>query len=565
MKTLNPKQVDDDKPLLMLYGMEPSSVSVESAGNGVGLGIYNSSDYTKVIENYRALFCRRCYTYNCNNHPINQPLPTIRVDPSPPFACPFPGLELPTDFIRNEKKPGRSLSQIASESSAAPGALCSDPLASLSGAGSQPLKKSKQQVAHKKQLCTNDLELQKFLYSRKPLPPSVVESVPLKMYAGLLKNEAGEKGSGVPLTDVEKTLITKLYSIYGAGIARSVSSTSSTSSSSVCSGSDPDEDKRAAALKTIARLLGTRSVEEIDEYVQSASLPLEDVQRNMTPKKPVKVSVHDKNKTIREFVPCSHEGPCSKANCWCVQNGSFCEKYCCCGVDCKHKFPGCNCHSGCTSKACPCVAANRSCDPDLCGVCGASVPAALVPRVEAHFDAVRSGSIKVPGLEPHDCKLCVNSVFLHKRSGKRLLMAPSEIHGWGAYIEKSAERHEFITEYLGEIISQDEADRRGKVYDKINQSYLFTMNEDQAVDASRKGNKAKFLNHSTTPNCYTRIVQVNGDHRIGMYADRRIAAGEELSFDYGYLEEIAPIWSKRRRTNQGESSLGGSNSKHQKS
>ncbi|KAH0929693.1 hypothetical protein HID58_015420 [Brassica napus] len=82
-----------------------------------------------------------------------------------------------------------------------------------------------------------------------------------------------------------------------------------------------------------------------------------------------KRSTDKKDQPCRQFNPCNCKTACGK-ECTCLLNGTCCEKYCGCPKSCKNRFRGCHCaKSQCRSRQCPCFAADRECDPDVCRNC----------------------------------------------------------------------------------------------------------------------------------------------------------------------------------------------------
>ncbi|XP_021768738.1 histone-lysine N-methyltransferase EZA1 [Chenopodium quinoa] len=237
----------------------------------------------------------------------------------------------------------------------------------------------------------------------------------------------------------------------------------------------------------------------------------------------------DANKAYKLYTPCSCESVCGK-DCSCISSGNCCEKYCGCPKGCKNRFRGCHCaKSQCRSRQCPCFAANRECDPDVCRNCWVSCGGGELGEPPKRGDGQ-----------------CGNMRLL-LRQQQRILLGRSDVVGWGAFIKNTVNKNDYLGEYTGELISHQEADKRGKIYDRVDSSYLFDLNDHYVLDACRRGDKLKFANHSATPNCYCKILLVGGDHRVGIFAGERIEAMQEIFYDYRYGPDQAPSWFRRSK------------------
>ncbi|KAI4461952.1 set domain protein [Holotrichia oblita] len=128
---------------------------------------------------------------------------------------------------------------------------------------------------------------------------------------------------------------------------------------------------------------------------------------------------------------------------------------------------------------------------------------------------------------------CQNQNF-EKRNYPPLVPYRTEGRGWGLKSLEKLKKGQFVIEYVGEMIDEQEYQRRiKKMHEQKEENYYFlTIDKDRMLDAGPKGNVARFMNHSCQPNCETQKWTVNGDTRVGLFAVVDIPANTELTFNY---------------------------------
>lgn len=75
--------------------------------------------------------------------------------------------------------------------------------------------------------------------------------------------------------------------------------------------------------------------------------------------------------------------------------------------------------------------------------------------------------------------------------------ARSTIHGWGLFALENIPADEMVIEYVGEVIRSLVADERERRYESmgIGSSYLFRLDSESVIDATKRGGVARFINH----------------------------------------------------------------------
>jgi len=137
---------------------------------------------------------------------------------------------------------------------------------------------------------------------------------------------------------------------------------------------------------------------------------------------------------------------------------------------------------------------------------------------------------------------CRNRVVQKGRSVKLAIYRTDNGCGWGVKALEKIKEGSFVVQYVGEVITSEEAESRGKKYDADGRTYLFDLDFNlgdeniYTVDAAFFGNLSHFINHSCDPNLSIFNVYINcldpNLPQLCLFARRDIEKGEQLTFDY---------------------------------
>ncbi|XP_068660012.1 histone-lysine N-methyltransferase ASHH3-like [Aristolochia californica] len=142
-------------------------------------------------------------------------------------------------------------------------------------------------------------------------------------------------------------------------------------------------------------------------------------------------------------------------------------------------------------------------------------------------------------LTPHWKKaMDIEMEALIDRGTWELCDLPTEKCGYGLVADEDIKLGEFVIEYVGEVIDDKTCEER--LWDMKHRGetnfYLCEINRDMVIDATYKGNKSRYINHSCQPNTEMQKWRIDGETRIGIFATRDIKKGEDLTYDYRFVQ-----------------------------
>ncbi|KAF8402254.1 hypothetical protein HHK36_013206 [Tetracentron sinense] len=127
----------------------------------------------------------------------------------------------------------------------------------------------------------------------------------------------------------------------------------------------------------------------------------------------------------------------------------------------------------------------------------------LASRSSSSLQKLKTSQVETPKII---LSMAEKYKYMRETVRKRLAFGKSGIHGFGIFAKRQHRAGDMVIEYTGELVRPSIADRR-----------------------------EHFIYNSLVPNCYSRVISVNGDEHIIIFAKRDIKRWEELTYDYRFF------------------------------
>eukprot|EP00743_Colponemidia_sp_Colp-15_P004841 GILK01005216.1.p1 GENE.GILK01005216.1~~GILK01005216.1.p1 ORF type:complete len:1826 (+),score=402.53 GILK01005216.1:51-5480(+) len=134
-----------------------------------------------------------------------------------------------------------------------------------------------------------------------------------------------------------------------------------------------------------------------------------------------------------------------------------------------------------------------------------------------------------------DPKICTNR-RIQKRNWSATQVFKTNQTGWGLKAVAPIKKNQFVIEYCGEVLDDELCGQRFLELKETYETnwYMMEVSADLVIDASKKGNNARFVNHSCDPNCYAEKWTVGNETHIALFAAKDIEQGAELTYNYQF-------------------------------
>ena len=118
-------------------------------------------------------------------------------------------------------------------------------------------------------------------------------------------------------------------------------------------------------------------------------------------------------------------------------------------------------------------------------------------------------------------------------ASRQLHVAPSGIHGLGAFFTTALPAKPFVGMYTGRRYTPAQLARE-RWDDRL--TYLFSLSNGDTIDGAQGGNATRHINHACAPNCYV-VEERNAKGRLVLkiYTVTAVQPGDEAFIDYGLI------------------------------